>query len=83
MTNKELYGDIPKVTAKISSRRLQYAGHCKSAKGRIVSDLVTWRPTQGRRAKGRPKKTFMDLLQDDTGYTLGEIETSMQDRRFW
>jgi hypothetical protein len=82
MTNKELYGDIPKVTAKISSRRLQYAGHCKRAKGRIVSDLVTWRPTQGRRAKGRPKKTFVDLLQDDTGYTLSEIETSMQDRRF-
>ena len=59
-----------------------YAGHCKRAKGRAVSDLVTWRPTQGKRSRGRPFKTFVDLLQDDTGLTLSEIESSMQDRSF-
>ena len=83
MTNKELYGDIPPVTSKITTRRLRFAGHCKRATGRITSDLVTWKPTQGKRTKGRPKKTFVDLLQVDTGYTVAEIETSMQDRRLW
>ena len=83
MTNRELYGDIPQITSKITARRLQFAGHCKRAKGRTVSELVTWRPMHGRRARGRPRKTYVDLLRDDTGYTLDEIETTMQDRRFW
>ena len=83
MTNRELYDNIPQVTTKITKRRLQFAGHCKRAKGRAVSDLVTWRPTQGKRSRGRPFKTFVDLLQDDTGLTLSEIESSMQDRSFW
>ena len=83
MTNKELYGDIPHVTSKITTRRLTFAGHCKRAKGSPVSKLVTWQPTQGKRTRGRPMKTYVDLLQDDTGYQTKEIETSMQDRRFW
>ena len=83
-TNKELYGDIPHITTKITARRLSFAGHCKRAEGRsIVSKLVTWQPTQGRRNKGRPKLTYVDLLQEDTGYEVSEIENSMQDRRFW
>ena len=83
-TNKELYGDIPHITTKITVRRLSFAGHCKRAEGRsIVSKLVTWQPTQGRRNKGRPKLTYVDLLQEDTGYEVSEIENSMQDRRFW
>ena len=48
ITNKELYGDLPKITTRISKRRLQFAGHCKRSDGKIVSELVTWRPTQGR-----------------------------------
>ena len=27
--NKELYGDLPKITTQISKKRLQFAGHCK------------------------------------------------------
>ena len=83
MTNNELYGDISKITTKIATRRLQFAGHCKRAKERTVSELVTWRPTQGRRTKGRPRKTYVDLLQEDTGLTPKEIDTTMQDRRVW
>ena len=58
MTNRELYDNIPQVTTKITIMRLQFAGHCKRAKGRAVSDLVTWRPTQGKRSRGRPFKTL-------------------------
>ena len=83
ITNKELYGDLPKITTQISKRRLQFAGHCKRSEGKIVSDLVTWRPTQGRRSVGRPTKTFVDLLHQDTGFTTHEIEACMQDRRMW
>ena len=79
----ELYGDIPQITTKIKARRLTFAGHCKRAEGFIVSKLVTWRPTQGARSKGRPKKTYVDLLEDDTGYAVNEVENSMKDRHLW
>ena len=29
ITNKELYGDLPKIITRIRKRRLQFAGHCK------------------------------------------------------
>ena len=40
--NRELYGDLPKITAKITNRRLRFAGHCKRRKGSVVSNLITW-----------------------------------------
>ena len=48
-----------------------------------MSKLVTRRPTQGARSKGRPKKTYVDLLEDDIGYAVNDVENSMQDRRLW
>ena len=51
---------------------------CKS-----MTHIVTWRPTQGARSKGCPKKTHADLLEDDTGYAVNEVENSMKDRRLW
>ena len=70
-----------KITTRISKRRLQFASHCKRSEGKIISELVTWRPTQGRRSAGWPTKTFVDLLHQDTGFTSHEIETCIQDRR--
>ena len=83
ITNRELYGDIPKITAKITNRRLRFAGHCKRRKGSVVSNLITWQPTQGKRTAGRPTKTYVDQLQADTGYTNGEIESCMENRNLW
>ena len=48
-----------------------------------MSKLVTWRPTQAARSKGCPKKTYVDLPEDDTGYAINEVENSMKDRRIW
>ena len=83
MTNKELYSDIPQITTKIKARRLTLAGHCKRAEGCIVSKLVMRRSTREARSKGRPKKTYVDLLEDGTGYAVNEVENSVQDKRLW
>ena len=81
--NRELCGDLPKITAKITNRRLRFAGHCKRRIGSVVSNLITWQPTQGKRRAGRPTKTYVDQLQADTGYTTGEIESCMENRNLW
>ena len=83
ITNRELYGDLPKITAKITNKRLRFAGHCKRRKGGVVSNLITWQPTQGKRTAGRPTKTFVDQLQLNIGYTTLEMESCMENRNLW
>ena len=40
-------------------------------------------PTQWKRTAGRPTKRYVDQLQADTGYTIGEIESCMENRNLW
>ena len=56
-TNKELYGDLPKITTNITMRRLRFAGHCKRRKGSKSDYLAT---NTGERTAGRPSKTYVD-----------------------
>ena len=58
ITNEELYGDLPKITTRISKRRLQFAGNCKRSEGKIISELVTWRSTQGREISRTTNQNF-------------------------
>ena len=51
MTNKELYGDLPKITDKIRERRLHFAGHCCRSKEEPVSRILNWNPKHGEEKK--------------------------------
>ena len=46
--NKELYGDLPKVSDKVAGRRLKLAGHCLRHPEPAV---VLWEPSHGRRVR--------------------------------
>jgi exonuclease III len=82
--NEELYGDLPAVSDKIASRRLQLAGHCYRHPELSAQQLVLWEPKHGHRNRGRPKTTFVDTLRRDTGTTVAsEIGTMMADRECW
>jgi hypothetical protein len=83
VTKKELYGNIPKVPDKIRERRIQFAGHCLRNLKEPVSKLVLWVPTSGRRSRGRPTKTYIDILKRDTGLELDELKPAMQNRKLW
>lgn len=80
ITNKELYGDLPKITTRISKRRIQFAGHCMPSEGILISELVAWRHVQGTRSARRPTKTLVDLLHELTGFITNETDTCMQNR---
>ena len=47
----------------------------------IVPKLITWRPKQGTSSKGSPKKTYVDLLEHETGYAVNDFENNTQDSR--
>ena len=81
LTNKELYNGLPKTSNVIRKRRLTFAGHSYRQHGDPLSDLVLWQPKHGKRQKGCPVKTFVDILKDDTGLNNEqELATCMEDR---
>ena len=82
-TNKVLYGNLPKITTTIRETRLRFCGHCWRSREEIVPQLLLWEPTHGKRSQGRPKKTFIDQLIEDTGLTKEELQRAMEDRIVW
>ena len=49
LKNKELYGNIPKISIAIREQRLRFAGHCWRSEGELASDLLLWQPYHGKR----------------------------------
>ena len=79
MTNKELHDRIPKITFSIREQRLLFIRHCWRSKRELVSDCLLWQPLHGQRPRGRPEKTVIDQLSEDTGCTLSELPHVMSD----
>ena len=83
-TNRKLYGDLPRASAKIQERRMRLAGHIHRHDDLIAQKLLLWEPTQGARGRGRPALTFVDTLRGDTGLdSTGDIGRLMTDRKLW
>jgi hypothetical protein len=83
-TNEVLYGNLPRVSDKIASRRLNLAGHCFRHPELSAQPLVLWEPRHGHRGRGRPKATYIDMLKRDTGASdVTELASLMADRKLW
>ena len=51
---------------------MKLAGHIARHDDLIANKLLFWKPKHGHRNVGRPKITFVDMLQVDTG--LADVE---------
>ena len=67
ITNKDLYGQLPRLSKKVAARRMRLAGHCHRHRELPASRLVLWEPTHGHRSRGRPALTYVDILKKDAG----------------
>ena len=83
LSNAELYGNIPRVTATIRQQRLRFAGHCWRSKNELSSEVLLWEPSHGKRSRGRPRKTYVDQLIADTAYSYEDLANLMDDRDRW
>ena len=81
MSNEQLYGPIPKLSATIKRRRLTLAGHVFRHK-EPAGSLIFWAPKEPRR-RGRPNTTLIDVLKSDTGLNNDEMRAAMTDRSIW
>ena len=82
-TRWQLYGHLPPITKTIQARRTRHAGHCWKSKDEIVSAVLLWTPAYGQSKAGRPARTFIQQLCDDTGCKPEDLPKAMNDRETW
>ena len=82
-TKKQLYGHLPPITQTIRERRTRHAGHCWRSSDELISDVLLWAPTHGRTRPGRPTKTYIEQLCEDSGCHAEDLPRAMSDREEW
>ena len=82
-TRRQLYGHLPPITKTIEVRRARHAGHCWRSKDELVSDVLLWTPTYGQAKAGRPARTYIQQLCEDTGCNPEDLPEVMNDRKKW
>ena len=82
-TRHQLYGHLPPITKTIQARRTRHAGHCWRSKDEIVSDLLQWTPAYGQSIAGRPARTYIQQLCEDTGCSPEDLPEAMNDWETW
>ena len=83
ITNKELYNGISPISRTIRTQRMRFSGHVWRNKDELASDVLLWQPTHGRQDPGRPKRTFIDQLADDTRCKAQEFMNAMNNKEDW
>ena len=82
-TRHQLYGHLPPITKTIQVRRTRHAGHCWSSRGELISDALLWTLTYGRAKAGRPARTYIQQLCEDSGCSPENLPEAINDREKW
>ena len=79
----QLYGHLPPITKTIQVRRTRHAGHCWRSRDELIREVLLWTPTHGRAKAGRPTRTYIQQLCEDTGCSPEDRPESMNDWEKW
>ena len=79
-TKQQLYGHLPPITKTIEVRRNRHARHCWRSRDELISDALLWTPSYGRAKAGRPVRTYIQQLCEDTGCNPEVLPEAMNDR---
>ena len=82
-TRHQLYGHLPPITKTIQVRRTRHAGHCWRSRDELIRDVLLWTPTHGRAKAGRPARTYIQQLCEDTGCCPEDLPRAINDREEW
>ena len=77
------YDQLPPITKTIQARRIGLAGHCWRSKDELISDVLLWTPAYGQAKAGRPARTYIQQLCEDTGCSPEDLPEAMNDREKW
>ena len=79
-TMHQLYGHLPPIMKTIQVRRTRHAGHCWRSKDEPISDVLLWTPAYGQAKAGRPARTYIQQLCEDTGCIPEDLPEAMNYR---
>ena len=79
----KLYGHLPPITKTIQVRPTRHAGHCWRSRDELISDVLLWTPTYGRVKAGRPARTYIQQLWEDTGCSPENLPEAMNEGEKW
>ena len=79
-TKHQLYGHLPPITKTIQVRRTRHAGHCWRSRHELISEVLLWTSTYGRAKAGRPARTYIPQLCDDTRCSPEDLPEAMNGR---
>ena len=82
-TKHQLYGHLLPITKTIQVRRTRHAGHCWRSSDVLISDVLLWTPIYGRAKAGRPARTYIQQLREDTGCSPEDLLEAMNYREKW
>ena len=82
-TRHQLCGHLPPVMKTIQVKQTRHAGHCWRSRDEFISDVLLWTPTYGQAKAGRPARTYIQQLCDDTGCSPEDLPEEMNDREKW
>ena len=80
-TKHQLY--LPPITKTIQVRRTRHAEHCWRSRDELIRDVLLWTPTYGRAKAGRPARTCIQQLFEDTTCSPEDLQEAMNDREKW
>ena len=82
-TRRQVYGHLPPITKTLQVRRARHAEHCWRSKDELVSDVLLWTPTYGQAKAGRPARTYIQQLCENTRCNPEDVLEAMNDREKW
>ena len=82
-TRHQPYDHLPPITKTIQVRRTRHAGHCWRSKDEVISNVLLWTPAYGQAKAGRPARTYIQKLCEDTGCNPEDLPEAMNDREKW
>ena len=82
-TRHQLYGHLPPIMKTFPVRRTRHAGHYWRSRDELISDVILWTPTYSRTKAGRPARTYIQQLCEDTGCSPEDMPEAMNDREKW
>ena len=74
---------LPPITKTIQVRRTRHSGHCWRSKYELISDVLLWTPAYGKAKAGRPARTYIQQLYEDTGCSPEDLPEAMNNREKW
>ena len=81
-TRHQLYGHLPPITKTIQVRRTRHAGHCWRSWDELIRDVLLWTPAYGQAKAGRPARTYIQQLCEDTGCSPEDLPEVMNDKKW-